>query len=154
MTELEPLQIVSCSPAAQAHWLALRAALWPDAAHDEHRAEMTALLREPHRFGQWLALGGAEAIGLVEASIRHDYVNGTETSPVLFLEGLYVVPQARRRGVAQALVHAAERWGVERGCREFASDASLDNDAGHRWHRAFGLEQTERVVYFRKALGR
>jgi len=32
-------------------------------------------------------------IGFVEASLRSEYVNGTSTSPVAFLKGLYVVPQ-------------------------------------------------------------
>lgn len=135
-----------------AEWLALRSALWPHVNADEHRTEMQTFLAEPQRFGQWLAQRGADAVGVVEVSIRYDYVNGTETSPVLFLEGLYVTPSARRYGVARALVLTAQRWGIERGCGEFASDALLDNEASHRWHRTFGFEETERVVYFRKRL--
>jgi aminoglycoside 6'-N-acetyltransferase I len=92
------------------------------------------------------------AVGFVEAALRTDYVNGTTSTPVAFLEGLYVVPEARRQGVARALVAAIERWALDRGCREFASDASLANHVSHTVHRALGFEKTERVVFFRKPL--
>ena len=39
-------------------------------------------------------------LGQAEVSVRSDYVNGTETSPVAFLEGPYVIPAAGRSGVA------------------------------------------------------
>ncbi|AGI25691.1 aminoglycoside N6'-acetyltransferase [Pseudomonas sp. ATCC 13867] len=71
---------------------------------------------------------------------------------MLFLEGIYVAESARRQGVARALVRAVQVWGVARGCRDFASDAALDNHASHALHRALGFVETERVVYFRKPL--
>ena len=91
-------------------------------------------------------------MGFAEVSLRTDYVNVTSTSPVAFLEGLYVTPQARRMGVAAALVNRACEWGRARGCSEIASDTSLDNQASQLVHRALGFEETERVVYYRKAL--
>lgn len=150
------MRIEPCTSVDPPGWLALRSALWPHASRDEHLAEMAAFLAEPARFAQWLAHDDAplgEATGLVEASIRRDYVNGTEHSPVLFLEGLYVAPAWRRRGVARRLVEAAAAWGEALGCREFASDAAIDNLASHALHRALGFEETERVVYFRRRLG-
>ena len=92
------------------------------------------------------------ALGLVEVALRSDYVNGTNSSPVGFLEGIYVVPQARRQGVARMLVAEAERWAASVGCSEFASDALIDNTRSHAMHVALGFEETERVVFFRKAL--
>jgi aminoglycoside 6'-N-acetyltransferase I len=58
----------------------------------------------------------------------------------------------RRRGVARALTQAAEAWTRTKGCSELASDALLDNEVSHRMHNALGFEETERVVYFHKAL--
>ena len=109
---------------------------------------MAAIVADPPRFAAFVADGH----GLAEAAIRTDYVNGAQSSPIAFLEGLYVRPAARHRGVAKALVKALERWAHERGCRELASDASTDNLASHAVHRALGFEETERVVFFRKAL--
>lgn len=92
------------------------------------------------------------AAGFVEASLRTDYVNGTSSSPVAFLEGLYVMPEHRRQGLASALVAAVEAWADSLGCQEFASDAAIDDELSHAVHKALGFRETERVVFFRKAL--
>ena len=47
---------------------------------------------------------------------------------------------------------AAGRWGLEQGCREFASDVYIDDHDSLAAHRGLGFEETERVVYFRKPL--
>jgi hypothetical protein len=51
-----------------------------------------------------------------DASAPEHLSNGTSSSPVAFLEGLYV-----------------------------------DNPGAHAAHRALGFEETERVIYFRRA---
>jgi aminoglycoside 6'-N-acetyltransferase I len=79
-------------------------------------------------------------------------VNGTESSPVGFVEGVYVVPAWRRKGVARLLYAAIGDWAKARGCRELASDALIDNEISQRAHHALGFRETERVVYFTKAL--
>jgi aminoglycoside 6'-N-acetyltransferase I len=129
-------------------WNAMRVALWPDA--DDTPERLLAQL-EGDDAGVWLGLDASgEAVGFAEASIRRDYVNGTETSPVGFLEGLYVDPAWRRRGVGRALVDAVGQWTRQQGCSELASDALIDNSVSHAAHAAYGFEETERVVYFRK----
>lgn len=142
-----------CNSVEHLGWLPLRQLLWPHCSKAEHLAEMRAFLAQPERFIQFGAYGESQqAVGLVEASLRNDYVNGTESSPVAFLEGLYVVPTHRRRGVARSLVAAVGEWAATRGCHEFASDTALENELSHAVHRALGFVETERVVYFRKAL--
>lgn len=116
---------------------------------------MATFCANAERYAQFVAYSESNtALGFVEAAVRTDYVNGTQSAPVVFLEGLYVVPEARRRGVARALVGAVERWALDIGCREFASDALLENHVSHAVHRALGFEETERVVFFRRLLGR
>lgn len=145
--------IERCTTPADAGWLALRSALWPHHDDGAHLAEMAAFCAAPERFAQFIAYAApGTPHGLVEVALRHDYVNGTRSSPVAFLEGIYVVPLARRRGVARALVAVAEDWARCSGCTEFASDAAIRNRSSHAMHRAFGFEETERVVFFRKAL--
>lgn len=132
-------------------WNAMRVALWPDA--DDTPGQLLAQL-ERDDAGVWLGFcTNGEALGFAEASIRRDYVNGTETSPVGFLEGLYVAPVWRRSGVGRALVAAVEQWTRQQGCSELASDALIDNTVSHAAHAAYGFEETERVVYFRKRVG-
>ena len=134
-------------------WLSLRAALWPDSAADNDH-EKHKLLSAPERY---LVLVFADergnALGFAEASIRVDYVNGTHSSPVAFLEGLYVQPASRGQGIARQLVAGVQQWAVEMGCTELASDALLDNQGSHAMHEALGFAETERVVYFLKPLG-
>ena len=148
-----PFFIEPCSSSALTEWSALRAALWPDATPEEHLQDMAALLHQPDRYAQFIAYNGDRTpAGFIEACLRRDYVNGTRSSPVAFIEGLYTVPHMRRRGVASLLVQTAEEWAKDKGCRELASDALLENVASHETHMALGFEETERVVYFRKAL--
>jgi aminoglycoside 6'-N-acetyltransferase I len=94
---------------------------------------------------------GASA-GFADASLRHDYVNGCETSPVAFVEGVYVDPPYRSHGVDRALLAMVEAWGRTMGCAELTSDALLSNDQSHAFHLALDFDETEPVVYFRKAL--
>lgn len=134
-------------------WSALRHQLWPHLALEDHRAEIVAALSEPDRLCSFLCSDTeGRALGLAEASIRSDYVNGCETSPVAFLEGIVVDPAARRQGVAALLVAAVGAWARSKGLSELASDAELHNTVSHAMHGALGFEETQRVVYFRKAL--
>lgn len=132
-------------------WLELRTQLWPHCSKAQHVSEMTTFLAAPLRYAQFIHYDtAAQAIGFVEVSLRHDYVNGTQSSPVAFLEGIYVVPRARRQGIARALVAQAERWAADSGCTEFASDALLDNTQSQAMHTALGFNESMRVVFFRK----
>lgn len=157
MREAErPEGSVGIAPATRADaadWLAMRLALWPDSA-GEHEAEIEALLARPEDTVTLIARGpDGTAQGFVEAGLRRDYVNGCDTSPVAFLEGIFVRPEARRSGVARLLVSAVEAWARQQNCTEFASDAAPDNFASLDMHRALGFAETERVVFFRKVLG-
>jgi aminoglycoside 6'-N-acetyltransferase I len=131
----------------------MREALWPGASREEHIAEMSSFLESPARYAQFIAYTAAgQPCGFAEASVRSDYVNGTHSSPVAFLEGLYVTPQHRRYGVARELVAAVAQWAQSAGYGELASDALLNNELSHAVHRALGFVETERVVFFRKAV--
>jgi len=145
--------IETCNAAHIADWATLRAELWSDGTHEEHREFAAVAIEDSTRLAAFLARDDdGNALGFAEVSLRFDYVNGCSTSPVGFLEGLYVREPARRGGIARGLVAAIEHWARERGCTELASDALLENETAHRAHRAIGFAETERVVFFRKAL--
>ncbi len=135
-------------------WLRMRCDLWPDDTETEHRAEVERFfkgeLREP--LGVLLAVDAAgNSLGFAELSIRA-YAEDCLTDRVAYLEGWYVAPNARRRGVGRALVAAAEDWGRAQGCTEFASDALLDNDVSAAAHKALGFDETVQLRCFRKDL--
>ena len=142
------------TPSDAPAWLRLRRALWPHHAESEHAAEITEFLegraREP--LAVLVVADGAERlIGFGELSIRA-YAEGCHTDRVAYLEGWYVVPDARNRGVGRALIAAAEEWGRSQGCVEFASDAELTNHASAAAHKALGFTEVGRVRCFRKDL--
>ena len=137
--------------AADPRWLLLRSRLWPQTSEAEHLREMPDAIARGHFVRLAIAQNGLPA-GFVEASKRVDYVNGTTSSPVAFIEGLYVEPACRRRGVARALVTVVGAWASAEGCTELATDSLLENEAAHAVHRALGFSETERVVYFCRSL--
>lgn len=146
--------IERCASAEQAGWLTLREALWPHCSRDEHGADMARLVADTDRYTQFVAYAENRLpVAFAEASLRSDYVNGTSTSPVAFLEGIYVVPQYRCQRIAARLVSSVTQWAASHGCREFASDALLENELSQLVHKALGFQETERVVYFLKTLG-
>jgi aminoglycoside 6'-N-acetyltransferase I len=145
------MQLTAPDGGGDREWLALRSALWPDVSETEHLAGMLDAVARGHYVRLAVAADGS-ALGFVEASKRTDYVNGTSSSPVAFLEGLYVVPAARQKGIARTLVRSVITWALQEGCSELASDALLDNPSAHLVHCALGFEETERVVYFRQVL--
>lgn len=146
------MDITLCTLADLEDWTSLRLALWPDYPTEELSAGAVAMLEDAGEGVALLCRINGKPAGFAEGSLRRDYVNGCETSPVTFLEGIYVVPAHRNKGVAEALVNAVADWGRGRGCIEFASDALLENVDSHAFHAAIGFTETERVVYFRKPL--
>jgi aminoglycoside 6'-N-acetyltransferase I len=128
--------------------------LWPDGTLEEHERDAERFLAGDRRVPVEVLIAFDEkdhAIGFVELSIRN-IVDSCRTDRVGYLEGWYVIPEARRLGMGAALVAAAERWARGRGCREFASDAALHNEGSHRAHLSLGFTETGRSVNFRKDL--
>ena len=91
-----------------------------------------------------------KAIGFAQCQLRHEYVEGTDSSPVGYLEGIFVEDAYRKRGHAKTLLRACEAWAKEKHCTEFASDCELENDDSLRFHTAMGFEVANRIICFRK----
>ncbi|MDX1341989.1 MAG: aminoglycoside 6'-N-acetyltransferase [Reinekea sp.] len=136
-------------------WLELRQQLWGHCSTEQHLSEMRQLLDQPERFQQWMSTNDRGiADGFLEGSVRTEYVNGTQSSPVGYLEGIFVTKVARRCGIAKLLVDEALGWFSLMGCEEVASDTEIDNEVSQVVHKSLGFEETERVVYFRKRLAK
>ena len=91
-------------------------------------------------------------VGVALCCLRHDYVEGCETSPVGYLEGVYVEESHRLAGTARALVGQCEQWAKSKGCREFASDCELTNKASLAFHLSLGFTEENRIICFKKNL--
>jgi aminoglycoside 6'-N-acetyltransferase I len=146
------VNIRAARPEDSAAWLRMRQALWPDDSGG-HAGEIeqyfAGTLRMPMEV--LLAVDDDEVVGFAELSIR-PYAEDCVTDRIAYLEGWYVEPEWRRRGVGGALVAAAETWARAQGCTEFASDALLDNVTSAAAHQALGFIETAQLRCFRKSL--
>lgn len=91
-------------------------------------------------------------VGFAQCQLRFDYVEGTETSPVGYLEGIFIREEFRYKGLAKDLLQACQQWAKEKGCTEFASDCELDNVDSFRFHLAMGFQEANRVICFTKEI--
>lgn len=142
--------IRKASPADSIALAELASRMWEHdpAALEPEFAELTA----SSEAACFLVFDGEKAVGFAQCQLRHDYVEGCETSPVGFLEGIYVDSDYRRSGAARSLLSACEDWARSVGCTEFASDCELDNHDSLAWHLKAGFEEVNRTIWFAKKL--
>ena len=91
-------------------------------------------------------------VGFAQCQLRRDYVEGTETSPVGYLEGIFVKEGCRNKGYARELVSACEAWAKDNNCKEFASDCEIDNIESFQFHIAVGFTEANRIICFTKKI--
>ena len=125
--------------------------LWPDHAVEEMRAELAEVIAKPDS-AFFLAYVEDVPIGFAQCQLRYDYVEGTGSSPVGYLEGIYVAEEYRKHGIARELLAACEGWAKEKGCTEFASDCELENTQSLQFHLNVGFEEANRIICFTKKI--
>jgi aminoglycoside 6'-N-acetyltransferase I len=118
---------------------------------DEELAANREYLADP-RMAMFLAVDGGRAVAFAHASIRGDYVDGTQDGDKGYLEAVYVEPEYRRRGIARELVNRCQYWAKGKGCKEFASDCELSNEDSYRFHIKIGFSEANRLICFTKKL--
>ena len=129
----------------------MAAQLWPDTPAHEHAQTLQEVILSDEG-AVFLAEDGGCTVGFAQCQLRHDYVEGTDSSPVGYLEGIRVDDAYRGNGIARALLAACEDWARSCGCTEFASDCELDNVQSLRFHLHTGFEEANRIICFTKKL--
>ena len=125
--------------------------LWPHHTANEMLTEYGMGIENPDA-AFFLAYADGTPIGFAQCQLRHDYVEGTSSSPVGYLEGIYVLPDHRHEGIAKQLLKACESWAKSKGCSEFASDCELTNTDSLRFHLNVGFEEANRIICFTKKI--
>jgi aminoglycoside 6'-N-acetyltransferase I len=125
--------------------------LWPDHTVEEMRSEFADMIAKTDA-AFFLAYADETAVGFAQCQLRYDYVEGTDSSPVGYLEGIYVADKYRKQGVAKDLLTACEIWAKSKGCTEFASDCELENTQSLQFHLNVGFEEANRIICFTKKL--
>lgn len=139
-----------------------------DMSNLDEFAELAVLMWNEHtvqelknKFSKIISQGGGqlflkycqnEPVGFAHCQIRHDYVEGTDSRPVGYLEGIFVKEGCRRKGYAKQLLSECEKWAKENGCNEFASDCEINNDVSFDFHVALGFKEANRIICFTKRI--
>jgi aminoglycoside 6'-N-acetyltransferase I len=148
------MAIRQISASDHAEWLRMRRALWPDCSEAMHALEMNEYAQRTETNAVFVfEREGGTLGGFIELSIR-DRVDGSYSERVGYVEGWYVDPDLRGRGVGRQLIAQAEQWTIGCGLTELASDAEIENEQSIRAHRSLGFRETFRLVHFLKQLKR
>ena len=125
--------------------------LWPENSWEHLRADFEELLQSENDM-LYLAKSQQNYVGFIHLSIRTDYVEGSNSSPVGYVEGIYVEQDYRNQGISRRLVEAGEKWAKSIGCTQMASDTELTNHASQAFHTKIGFTEANRIVAFIKDL--
>ncbi len=134
-------------------WLRLREAVYTDIDRKFHEQEMELYVSDDSKECFLVVTESGDACGMIEVSLRN-VVDGCLTSPVGYVEGIFVESSHRGSGLSRQLLHQAEDWCRSKGCSEIATDAELDNVEAQRFHQHMGFEETYRIVEYRKSMSR
>ena len=133
-------------------WQTLMLKLWPHHSAEEMKTVLSDILNSPSQEGILVRDDAGQTVALMNLSLRYDYVPGAKTSPVAYIEGIYVEEEYRKQGIATRLIYYAEQWATERQCTELASDALIENTDSQHVHKQLGFCEVERVVAFIKQI--
>lgn len=144
--EIKKVEPEDCGEAAE---IALQ--MWKKQTKEELEQEFLDII-SPDEGVIYLGIEDGKTVGFAQCQLRHDYVEGTRTSPVGYLEGIFLLRAYRGKGRAEQLLRACEDWAAKKGCREFASDCELSNEASLKFHLKSGFQEANRIICFTKPL--
>lgn len=111
-----------------------------------------------HAFGQqplfeaWLAQERHNAPVMGQAVISKSY-DFRRAAPNVVLCELYVVPEARRSGLARKLMSCVAKRARDLGARELAITTGVENGVAQRFFAAVGAQRRDAAVFMMSADG-
>jgi aminoglycoside 6'-N-acetyltransferase I len=145
------ISVVEVTRAHFPAWKRMRQALYSGLTAEFHDEEMGWIFRSDEAACFVVLAGDAVPIGFLELSLRN-IVDGCLGGPVGYIEGIYLEAAHRGHGLGARLVEFARQWSLERGCRDLATDAELDNREAQAFFRDAGFAETWRVVGFTRRI--
>lgn len=125
--------------------------LWKDADYVELKSEFETISSKKNEI-IYTAYCNKKMIAFAHCNIRKEYVEGTSSSAVAYLEAIFVEKEYRNAGLATYLIRCCENWAKKKGCREFASDCDVNNNESRILHKANGFIEVSTLVHYIKKL--
>lgn len=125
--------------------------LWKDSNYDELKNEFEAISNRKNEI-VFTAYVDEKMIAFAHCSIRKEYVEGTISSPVAYLEAIYVEKEYRKAGIATNLISRCESWAKNKGLTEFASDCDVNNADSRSLHKHCGFNEASTLVHYIKEI--
>ncbi len=125
--------------------------LWANSDLDELKQEFLNDLSSLEN-SIFLCYKDDKPVAFVDCRLRYDYVEGAKTTPVAYIEGIYVKEKYRNQGIARQLIENCEQWARKHGCHELASDCEINNNDSFNFHIKSGFKEVNRVISFLKEL--
>ena len=141
--------VIQADKSDSAMLAALAAQLWEGHAHTQLQHAFEELAENPNAVC-FIKYVDNKPVGFAQCQLRRDYVEGTNSSPVGYLEGIFIMEQYRHCGYAKELLSYCEKWAREMHCTEFASDCEIENQGSLQFHLAMGFEVANRIICFKK----
>ena len=129
--------------------LQLALILYKNSEYYSLRQELISLVNSKDNIF-FLYLSKNEAVAFCHCSIRKDYVEGAKSSPVGYLEGIYIKEKHRKQGISRLLLNKCEEWAKSNKCSQFASDCTLDNTLSEKFHLKNGFKEANKIIHFIK----
>lgn len=141
--------MMKATPEVLDELIVLALKLWPDSSPLELKDDFQSSIGSKDEDILLYRSDNGVLVAFVQLSLRRHYVEGCETTPVAYIEGIYVEKDCRRKGIAQKMANYAKKWGKARGCKEIASDCELDNNLSILFHKGIDFKEVNRLVCFK-----
>ena len=142
------MKLIAISHHDLPHWRQFRNAIYPLLSDEFNTEEMRNILLSDLWHCWFIENADGERIGLVELSLRN-IVDGCLSSPVPYLEGLYLTEATRGKGFGTEVIDIIKTWCVQQGYTELATDAELTNVRAQHFYEKIGFEKVDRIVEYR-----
>ncbi|WP_161979515.1 GNAT family N-acetyltransferase [Streptococcus sp. S784/96/1] len=111
---------------------------------------------DSHSLSDWSALASTvwqtERLQLEKdfqiGSFPYEFLFWQNGRAVAYLEGINVLSDYQRSGIAKELIDFARQWARNQGIRQLASNCELDNLTSQAFHSAVGFKEVSRTVNY------
>ena len=133
-------------------WVVMAKLFWTKHSEEKIKKEFKRILNSKKEKSFICRDDNGKTIGFINISIRTDYVEGSKTNPVGYLEGKYVKKESRKKGIAKILMEEAEKWFKSKKVKEIGSDAETNNVVSQKFHKKVGFKKGETLVHYLKKI--